>query len=627
MGMMRASFSARALVPAIFVAAAFAAIVALEGAAHAQEADSTMDFELFRPQSDFYGYLHSPSAATLQHLQVSGGFWMNLENDPVILVNNGNRFSPRGVVTGDQGDAVVESRFTGNAQFGIGLSRYFSLTVDVPLIFFQDGYELNRFIDDPRNSPTELNPSAVGDVRVQPRLVALDRDRHPIGLSLAMPVGLPTGNGGSFLGEEALTLTPMGVLELSNGSIHKREYTFRMAFTGGYRVREESQLRDVRFGNEAVYGVALGFHPVQEFELMGEFHGTVGGTVAAQKPAEVLGGAKLHFGDMIVLHAGGGAGVIPGVGAPDWRVIFGLSVGPNFDPNARDRDKDGIVDGMDQCKRDPEDPDGWQDEDGCPEADNDLDGILDIYDGCPNEAEDQDGHLDADGCPDAENDMDAILDVADRCPDEAETENGYQDEDGCPDEAPAADTDGDGYDDDVDRCPYDAEDFDNFEDEDGCPEADNDGDGLEDIVDQCPMVREVYNGVDDTDGCPDEGRVVIENNFIRILDKIYFEFGRAEIQEVSFSLLDELAATILANPQILKIRVEGHTDNVGDELYNLKLSQSRARAVVDALVSRDIAEARLTSAGFGEQQPIVDNDTEESRARNRRVEFIIVSQE
>ena len=123
--------------------------------------------------------------------------------------------------------------------------------------------------------------------------------------------------------------------------------------------------------------------------------------------------------------------------------------------------------------------------------------------------------------------------MADRCPDEPETQNGYQDEDGCPDDAPAADTDGDGYDDDIDRCPYDAEDFDSFEDEDGCPEKDNDGDGLEDIVDKCPMVREVYNGVADTDGCPDEGRVVVENNFIRILDKIYFEFGKATIQELS----------------------------------------------------------------------------------------------
>ena len=286
-------------------------------------------------------------------------------------------------------------------------------------------------------------------------------------------------------------------------------------------------------------------------------------------------------------------GVLSGMGAPDWRVFSGVSVAPSFDPNNRDTDKDGIVDALDQCIREAEDIDNFQDEDGCPEKDNDADGLLDRQDRCPLEPEDEDGYQDSDGCPDPDNDKDGILDVSDRCPNEAETSNGYQDEDGCPDSEPVLDTDGDGYNDDVDRCPYDAEDFDGEEDEDGCPDR----------------------------------RVVIEKNFIKIKEKIYFEFGKSAIQERSFSLIDEIAETVAANPQLKKIRVEGHTDSKGSEMANLKLSQARADSVMKAIAARGVEKDRLEAAGFGEMRPIDTNDTDEGRASNRRVEFIIVDQE
>ncbi len=99
-----------------------------------------------------------------------------------------------------------------------------------------------------------------------------------------------------------------------------------------------------------------------------------------------------------------------------------------------DRDGDGVLDDRDQCIDDPEDRDGFQDDDGCPDPDNDGDGLLDANDGCPNEAEDVDGFEDEDGCPDEDNDKDGILDVDDSCPLEPETVNGVRDDDGCPDE-------------------------------------------------------------------------------------------------------------------------------------------------------------------------------------------------
>lgn len=184
---------------------------------------------------------------------------------------------------------------------------------------------------------------------------------------------------------------------------------------------------------------------------------------------------------------------------PDWRFELGVSV-PIF-VGGRDRDDDGIRDREDQCPDQPEDRDGFEDEDGCPDADNDSDGIADEFDRCPNLLEDFDGFEDEDGCPDLDNDLDGIADVVDGCPNQAEDYNGFQDEDGCPDAV--IDRDGDGIIDAQDLCPDEPEDFDGFEDHDGCPEPDNDLDGIADRQDDCPNDPEDYDGVDDEDGCPD----------------------------------------------------------------------------------------------------------------------------
>jgi outer membrane protein OmpA-like peptidoglycan-associated protein len=100
---------------------------------------------------------------------------------------------------------------------------------------------------------------------------------------------------------------------------------------------------------------------------------------------------------------------------------------PAPDPLA-DRDGDGIPDVKDKCPDEPEDKDGFEDEDGCPDPDNDLDGIPDVKDKCPNEPEDFDGFEDEDGCPDPDNDQDGIPDAADKCPNEP----GPPGSDGCP---------------------------------------------------------------------------------------------------------------------------------------------------------------------------------------------------
>jgi outer membrane protein OmpA-like peptidoglycan-associated protein len=560
--------------------------------AGALEQDHSVDIELFRPNADFYGYAHTQSATTLAHLQVGGAFRVNYSDDPLVLVYNGKRVAPDGgTADSDHGDGLVDSRLVADVQLGLGLSRSFSFTLDAPLVLRQDGYILTT-LHNPESAPRKLIASGVSDLRLQPKLVVLDRDVLPIGLAVAVPVTAPTGQGGSFLGEENWTVAPTLIVEVSDASVRKREHVFRIAANGGYQTRSDARIRDVRVTSEWLWAAAMALHPARALELLVDVHGSYYGSDAAQHPAELIGGARLYLGRAAALEAGGGAGFQDGIGAPDYRLYAGFAVAPSFDPSMRDADKDGIADAMDQCPRRSEDPDDFEDRDGCPDLDDDADTVADLDDLCRFEAEDRDGFQDGDGCPDPDNDKDAILDLADRCPDEPETLNGYADDDGCPDQVPPRDTDGDGYADDVDRCPSDAEDFD---------------------------------GHDDDDGCPDEAVcVVLTETAIEIHDAIYFDFDRATIQERSGPLLDEIAGVILDHPELCKIRVEGHTDSFGDDAYNFVLARDRAQAVVDWLVGLGVERSRLDPVGLGEILPIASNASDEGRSKNRRVEFIIV---
>jgi len=293
-----------------------------------------------------------------------------------------------------------------------------------------------------------------------------------------------------------------------------------------------------------------------------------------------------------------------------------------------DNDDDGILDPEDACPMSPETVNNYKDEDGCPdEADTDRDGIGDLSDRCPREPEDIDGFEDTDGCPDKDNDRDGFLDPVDTCPNQPETWNDWRDDDGCPDTR--TDSDGDGLLDEVDECPTQPEDLDGFEDEDGCPDVDNDRDGIVDPVDACPNDPETVNNYLDEDGCPDQApsRVRVERQQIVILEQVFFDVDRASIQGASRGLLDEIAQTLLDHPEIVRLRVEGHTDGDGESLYNLRLSQARAEAVVASLVERGVDLDRLEAAGLGESRPIASNGDAAGKARNRRVEFHIVERE
>lgn len=111
---------------------------------------------------------------------------------------------------------------------------------------------------------------------------------------------------------------------------------------------------------------------------------------------------------------------------------------------------------------------------------------------------------------------------------------------------------------------------------------------------------------------------------ILVTQKIHFEFNRAIIRPISYPILNDVVELLNQNPQIKHIRVEGHTDWIGSDAYNQRLSEKRARSVVDYLVKHGVDRSRLTAVGYGEKNPIADNHTTEGRAMNRRTEFTVV---
>jgi len=306
-----------------------------------------------------------------------------------------------------------------------------------------------------------------------------------------------------------------------------------------------------------------------------------------------------------------------------------------------DTDGDGVKDSADACPTDFGAPELM----GCP--DRDGDGVVDRQDACP----DTPGIAALNGCPDR--DEDGIRDQDDQCPDEAGPEemNGCPDKDGdgvvdrfddCPEEAgpvsnngcPIRDRDGDGIPDDVDDCP----DQPGSQAARGCP--DRDGDGFTDDIDRCPDVAGTFNGCPDTDGdglidpddrCPSEagptsnfGCPEIEEEVQEVLDfamsAVQFETGKATLKEESFDILKQIAE-IMERYSAYRLRISGHTDSVGDETTNRVLSEERAKACYQYLVSQGVSPSRLSYEGFGESTPIADNNTREGRRLNRRVEF------
>ena len=612
-----------ALVPAF--------LLALTTGARAEEARFLV--ERFRPALDRDGIVDVEWGGVAPHLTWDAAAIVGYELNPLMLTDDGQRVS-----------ALIGHRVPGHLVLALSLLDWIELGVDLPVILLQTRNDAE--LPDVVATPGGLQVTALSDIRLAPKLRLLRAREHFLDVAimpaLTLPTAYPTGPEGSYVGEQQLTLLPE--LAVSRAILEGALSGLRTSVNVGLRLRPSQRaVLGLRVGSEFTWRAGVGYRLKALTGLPIELQATASGATwlmapfssgFEESPLEVLGGASWDVLPAVQVFGAAGVGAISGFGTPDFRALIGVRLAPRTD----DADGDGVPDREDRCKAEAEDHDGFNDSDGCPEPDNDNDGLADKSDPCPNAAEDVDGSEDSDGCPDPDNDFDGVEDALDKCVAIA----GPKENDGCPD----GDGDGDGIVDKSDRCPDlagvaalqgcpDADGDGITDTSDQCPNAagllqfagcsDEDGDGIVGAKDRCPEQAEIINNIDDEDGCPDEGvsLVKLTADKIEIDDKVYFDSNNATLQERSHALLDQIAAVLRAHPEVRKLRVEGHTDNVGDDQKNLELSQQRADAVKAYLIAKGIDASRLEAAGFGENRPMTVNITKKGREQNRRVEFVI----
>jgi len=162
---------------------------------------------------------------------------------------------------------------------------------------------------------------------------------------------------------------------------------------------------------------------------------------------------------------------------------------------------------------------------------------------------------------------------------------------------------------------------------------DTDGDGLNDFEELMnyktnPLLADTDAGsvndkveVDRGTDPLDAGDDVIKMNVPMVLDGIVFETGSAKISPASETTLNKAFKTLTAYTEI-SVEIQGHTDNVGSRAFNMKLSQDRAESVMNWMIEKGISRSRMTAKGFGPDKPMVPNDSDANKQKNRRIEFV-----
>ncbi len=539
-------------------------VLALGRLAHAQ-VPTDIALERFEPSPAGDAMLGVPDASVAPGFRPSFGLMGVYARDPLILVHEGQDH--------DEAGKVVTHQLRLHALASLDVAAVAKLDLDVPFVASQAG-DAPRVGDGTAASPDSAVP---GDVRLGLRL-ALVRQRGWIpAIAASGTVWFPSGDEDAYAG----TGHVRHGLALHAGADHAT-YLWRVA-VGRRRGHDEEGLEGV-MGSEATLsaGVAV---PLATWWVGPEVHGaTVSGNGVdpferSSTHVEALVTGRSRVGDL-VMGAGAGAGLTSGIGTPSFRAVLSVGYGPEVDWVAVARDRG-------QPERDYTDTDMYP----TPPASSRPAGEV---------AKDRDG--------------DGVDDVTDVCPTVVGEATGPRP--GCP-----PDADGDGIRDIDDRCPQQPGVPSDVADKHGCP-PDGDGDGIVDASDACPRERGSATTEPTTNGCPDAVRIVGAQ--IVISQTIEFATGKNDVAAVSEPVLSQVARLLEDHPDIARVAVDGHTDDVGLEKDNLALSRRRAVAVVRWLVGHGVDERRLEARGFGPRRPLVANDGEEGRARNRRVEFQIL---
>ncbi len=574
---------------------AVAAITLAPSTAMAQQ-DVQIESQFFKPSPFVHDYFTVGTGDVMGECRWDVGLMLNYQNDPLVLRTTG----------GTELGSLVEHQVTGDLLAAVKILDWLGIGLDVPVVLMQQGEDIEGF--------PGAGVAGVGDIRLVPRARLYQTGDGLFTLGAELIVTFPTGKLiDPYMGRNGFGFLPrlLASLDFGRGGVALN--------AGALIATGEDKALNVDTGHaiDTRLGGWVGLVP-EKLDLIAEL-GTQMKLTEPMKnmennPMEALGGLKWHVIPGLDVSAGAGGGLTEGAAAPDFRVFAGVMYSScckaeeppppkpfcDADPDGdklcspcvfeqnREEEFAAVCKGKDECPAEPEDFDNFEDSEGCPDPDNDKDGICDPWVAEKNLADK----------------YKELCRLSDQCPDEPEDADGFEDDDGCPDP-----------DNDQDKI------CDPWVEEKGL------ADKYKDIckpTDKCPTEPETVNSYQDEDGCPDKA-VVIEKKKIVILQKVEFYFDETRIKEESFPLLDEVVQTLKDNPQIKKIRVEGHTDERGNDKYNMKLSSGRVETVMKYLAEKGIDSKRLSFKGFGESRPLIKNaQTEEDHQRNRRVEFIIL---
>ncbi len=349
-----------------------AMVLAASSSAFAQATE--LDTERFKPAVTTDGWVNAEgSGVHSKDDPWEFGLFLNYGRNQLVAVDANNNVTTH-YVSGRLGFDVLAS---------VTIAKPFALGLDVPFFLAQTG-------DAPAPSFAGL-----GDIRLVPKIRMLDDKHGPFGLALSLEVRAPT-HAGDFAGGARYSpvFAPHLIIDHRFGGL-------RLGANAGVLLREITNYLTVTSASEFVYAGDIAYRfggRAGKVELGFEANGGLGLKTLAtpEAPLEGLPYLRINPSDAWEIQAGAGIGFVAGFGIPVARGFIGI----RFHPVSHDRDHDDVPDSQDRCPDVPEDRDGVQDEDGCPEADADHDGVPDSQDQCPTEKETINGYKDEDGCPD-----------------------------------------------------------------------------------------------------------------------------------------------------------------------------------------------------------------------------------
>jgi OOP family OmpA-OmpF porin len=384
---------------------------------HAAAQAEDIDTQRFQPRATTGGYFQTEGSDVRHPVDpFSLGLWLSYAHNPLI-------FKDAGAVTQIVGHQVAFD-LTASHSF----ASWFELGIHAPLAYL---------------AGDDLSQAALGDLRLLPKFRLLNDARDGVGLAILADARLPTHTSRFYGGARLPAFAPRLLLDHRFGLSG-----FRLGLDLGVLIRKQTEYRNISAGSELMAGLGMGYRfaggqsPV---ELMLDLRSAVG---LVRPDAEEIGlegllGVAIDATPEWKIHAGAGLGLLEGFGVPTARGFAGV----RWEPSPNDPDRDGVK--SQEKDRESASEERVRDEPGSDAGEEEPTSVDDVddaareaairggYDACPDLPEDFDGVEDEDGCPEGDRDRDGVLDYVDRCDGEAETINGYKDDDGCPDEGPA----------------------------------------------------------------------------------------------------------------------------------------------------------------------------------------------